>query len=102
MVQQVKTVRGSMGATASEGHSAGFWQRLLWGEVRGRATYYIVIGLFLRLLGLVYLAAFASFGAQVTGLVGSEGILPLTQDLSLIHISEPTRLVHSSRMPSSA
>ena len=24
------------------------------------------------------------------------------QDLSLIHISEPTRLVHSSRMPSSA
>ena len=24
------------------------------------------------------------------------------KDLSLIHISEPTRLVHSSRMPSSA
>ena len=26
----------------------------------------------------------------------------ITMDLSLIHISEPTRLVHSSRMPSSA
>mgnify|MGYP001826157345 CR=1 FL=1 len=28
--------------------------------------------------------------------------LQKAQDLSLIHISEPTRLVHSSRMPSSA
>mgnify|MGYP001817771658 FL=1 len=28
--------------------------------------------------------------------------IPFTQQLSLIHISEPTRLVHSSRMPSSA
>ena len=27
---------------------------------------------------------------------------PMPQTLSLIHISEPTRLVHSSRMPSSA
>ena len=29
-------------------------------------------------------------------------VMSLVQDLSLIHISEPTRLVHSSRMPSSA
>jgi hypothetical protein len=83
MVQQVKTVRGSMGATASDNGSPGFWQRLLWGPAGRRSTYYIVIGLFLRLLGLVYLAAFASFATQVTGLVGSEGILPVVQDLAV-------------------
>src|SRR5207249_12217707 len=32
--------------------------------------------LFLRLLGLIYLAAFVSLAAQVKGLVGREGILP--------------------------
>jgi hypothetical protein len=84
MIQQVKTVRGSMGGTASERAPAGVWQRLLWGPVRRRSTYFVVIGLFLRLLGLVYLAAFASFGLQVTGLVGSEGILPLGQDLAAL------------------
>ena len=33
-------------------------------------------GLFLRVLGLVYLIAFLSFGAQAEGLIGSRGILP--------------------------
>jgi predicted DCC family thiol-disulfide oxidoreductase YuxK len=33
--------------------------------------------LFLRLLALVYLAAFASFAVQAAGLIGEEGILPL-------------------------
>ena len=37
--------------------------------------------LFLRGLGLIYLAAFVSFGVQVTGLIGSQGILPLQEDL---------------------
>ena len=32
--------------------------------------------LFLGLLGIVYLAAFASFGVQAEGLIGSQGILP--------------------------
>ena len=40
--------------------------------------------LFLRLLGVVYLAAFASLGAQVRGLIGSDGILP-AGDLLPIH-----------------
>ncbi|HEY7515086.1 MAG TPA: lipase maturation factor family protein, partial [Vicinamibacteria bacterium] len=35
--------------------------------------------LFLRLLGLVYLAAFASLAVQVEGLYGSRGILPVTE-----------------------
>jgi hypothetical protein len=75
-----------MGATATTAteRTAGFWQRLLWGGVRQPSTYYIVIGLFLRLLGLVYLVAFVSFGLQVTGLVGSEGILPLANDLAAL------------------
>ena len=33
-------------------------------------------GLFLRLLGLVYLVAFASLAPQLAGLVGSDGLLP--------------------------
>ena len=33
--------------------------------------------LFLRLLGLVYLVAFASLGVQIAGLIGSRGILPV-------------------------
>ena len=36
------------------------------------------------------------------GLHTTNADVPVTVQLSLIHISEPTRLVHSSRMPSSA
>lgn len=35
--------------------------------------------LFLRLLGVVYLIAFASLGVQMIGLVGSRGILPIAE-----------------------
>src|SRR5438045_4052620 len=38
---------------------------------------------FLRLLGLVYLAAFASLAVQVTGLIGSHGVLPIHDLLAL-------------------
>jgi predicted DCC family thiol-disulfide oxidoreductase YuxK len=52
---------------------------LLWG--RGeyavcRPTFYNARRWFLRLIGAVYLIAFASFWMQVDGLVGSNGILP--------------------------
>lgn len=40
--------------------------------------------LFLRLLGLVYLAAFASYWPQMTGLFGSQGILPIARVLPAI------------------
>lgn len=50
--------------------------RCLWGAQPVPARYEITAGLFLRLLGLAYLAAFLSLGSQVTGLVGSQGILP--------------------------
>nr|MDQ2900463.1 lipase maturation factor family protein [Acidobacteriota bacterium] len=32
--------------------------------------------LFRKILGLIYLTAFVSFGLQITGLIGSQGILP--------------------------
>jgi lipase maturation factor 1 len=36
---------------------------------------------FLRILGLVYLVAFVSFGMQAAGLIGSRGILPIREYL---------------------
>jgi hypothetical protein len=41
----------------------------------------LVVRLFTRLLGLIFLAAFVSLGVQVEGLVGQAGILPLTDEL---------------------
>ncbi len=41
--------------------------------------------LFLRLLGIVYLIAFASLGVQMIGLVGSRGILPVGAFLAQAH-----------------
>jgi hypothetical protein len=40
------------------------------------ATYAFATGLFLRLLGVVYLIAFWSLAVQIRGLIGEEGILP--------------------------
>ena len=44
-------------------------------------SYALVRAVFVRLLGLVYLIAFASFGVQMAGLVGSDGILPAAEFL---------------------
>jgi predicted DCC family thiol-disulfide oxidoreductase YuxK len=49
---------------------------LLFGRRIHPASYRGVEWLFLRLLAVCYLAAFASFGVQVRGLIGSHGILP--------------------------
>jgi hypothetical protein len=43
--------------------------------------YQRVSWLFLRLLALIYLAAFASIGVQIVGLAGAEGILPFREEL---------------------
>src|SRR6202044_1057567 len=40
--------------------------------------------LFLRLLGGIYLAAFASLAVQITGLAGTRGILPLSGYLAAL------------------
>lgn len=51
----------------------------LWGRDYQPPRHDLVAFLFLRLLGLIYLAAFVSFGVQAMGLIGSHGILPLTE-----------------------
>lgn len=47
------------------------------------SNYWLARFLFLRLLGLVYFIAFASFSTQVLGLIGSHGILPANLYLEL-------------------
>jgi predicted DCC family thiol-disulfide oxidoreductase YuxK len=50
---------------------------LLWGPVLEPEHNAVVSWVFLRLLGVIYVAAFASLGVQVAGLVGHDGIWPL-------------------------
>src|SRR6266446_3220403 len=45
-------------------------------QAAGSGTYALASWLFLRLLGLIYLAAFVSLATQIKGLVGARGILP--------------------------
>lgn len=55
-----------------------YWvTRVLWGTRLEPTTYPLVRAVFARALGLVYLVAFTSFGAQITGLIGSNGLLPV-------------------------
>ncbi len=58
--------------------------RLLWGLALEPAHYDVVRWVFLRLFGLIYIAAFASLGVQILGLVGSAGILPLEPYLQAV------------------
>ena len=48
-------------------------------------TYLLSRWLFLRLLGVVYLIAFASLAVQITGLVGEHGLLPAGAFLDWAH-----------------
>lgn len=48
-------------------------------------THYFSRWVFLRLLGIIYFVAFLSIGVQVTGLIGSKGILPAGEFLDMIH-----------------
>ncbi len=57
---------------------------ILWGRNYAPPRYELVSFLFLRLLGLIYLAAFASFAVQAQGLIGSHGILPLGEFLDAV------------------
>jgi predicted DCC family thiol-disulfide oxidoreductase YuxK len=62
-------------------HRPGFYRisLFLWGKGYEPPRYDLVSFVFLRLLGLIYLSAFASFGVQAQGLIGSHGILPLAE-----------------------
>jgi len=62
-------------------HRAVFYRPTvwLWGRDYEPPRFDLVSWLLLRLMGLIYLAAFASFGVQALGLIGSHGILPLSE-----------------------
>ncbi len=52
---------------------------------RGPETAYrLTAALFVRLLGLIYLIAFASLAVQIEGLAGSDGILPIAEKLAYL------------------
>ncbi len=56
---------------------------LLWGSFEP-STYFFSSKIFLKLMGFVYLVAFASLAVQVKGLLGSNGVLPASHFLALI------------------
>jgi predicted DCC family thiol-disulfide oxidoreductase YuxK len=62
-------------------HRSAFYRitLLLWGKDYGPPHYDLVSFVFLRLMGLIYLSAFISFGVQAQGLIGSHGILPIAE-----------------------
>jgi predicted DCC family thiol-disulfide oxidoreductase YuxK len=59
--------------------------KILWGPALQAERYALVSWLFLRLLGAIYIAAFASLGVQIVGLIGQKGILPVADYLSAAH-----------------
>ena len=61
--------------------------KLLWGPALRAERYALVSGVFLRLFGAIYVAAFASLGVQVLGLIGHLGILPISDYLAAVHQS---------------
>ncbi|MCB1676480.1 MAG: lipase maturation factor family protein [Halioglobus sp.] len=58
--------------------------QMLFGERLEVASTTLVNWLFLRLLGLIYLAAFISITLQARGLVGADGLLPIADFLAVI------------------
>ena len=68
------------------GHRDFFYQATKWtfGTQIHKTQYQSTQWLFLRALALVYLIAFTSLVAQVTGLLGERGILPLNQFLAAV------------------
>ena len=58
--------------------------RLLWGDVSAKPTYSRAGALFVRFVGLCYLAAFVSLWIQVDGLIGPRGILPADRYLEWV------------------
>jgi lipase maturation factor 1 len=50
--------------------------KYVWGVPLEPETFGYASWIFLRLIGLIYLIAFLSFGVQASGLIGSHGILP--------------------------
>jgi predicted DCC family thiol-disulfide oxidoreductase YuxK len=59
-------------------------RRIWWGKDLRPPTYFIASTLFLRLLGVVYLIAFVSLWTQIDGLIGDQGISPVSSYLEAV------------------
>src|SRR5437764_1937153 len=58
--------------------------RLLWGDDVRPPTYFVARRWFLRALGLTYLIAFVSLWMQIDGLIGSNGVTPVSAFLAAV------------------
>jgi len=58
--------------------------RLLWGTSVERPSYIRTRSVFLRALGGIYFIAFVSLWLQITGLIGSQGIMPAQQLMTVL------------------
>ncbi len=58
--------------------------KILWGPALHAERYALVSWVFLRLFGVLYIAAFASLGVQILGLIGHAGILPVGDYLEAV------------------
>jgi predicted DCC family thiol-disulfide oxidoreductase YuxK len=56
--------------------------KLLWGRHVERPSYVLVRSAFLSCLGVIYLIAFISLWVQISGLIGSNGIVPVQQTMA--------------------
>jgi predicted DCC family thiol-disulfide oxidoreductase YuxK len=67
-------------------HRSPAWRftRALWGEHIRPATYNTASELFSRALAFIYAIAFLSFALQARGLIGAEGILPVSEFLGAV------------------
>jgi len=59
--------------------------KVLWGPTLAAERYTLVSWMFLRVFGAIYVAAFASLGVQVLGLIGHDGILPVGEYFAAAH-----------------
>jgi len=69
------------------GHRPAFDRltRLLWGRHLVPPGERVTSWLFMRLLGVIFAVAFYSLAIQITGLIGSTGILPVQSYLDAVH-----------------
>ena len=75
------------GLIAANRKGASWVTRAVWGADLAAPRYKISTVLFLRLLGVVFLAAFVSVWFQIDGLIGSRGILPIGELLGWVRSS---------------
>ncbi len=67
------------GLVAAHRNAGDRLTRALWGPNPRPATYNTAASIFARAIALIYLIAFASFGKQVRGLIGEQGVQPVTE-----------------------